>query len=63
MPAKTRRCPQCGKPAAVSGDPAAPFCSKRCKLNDLARWLGGDYCISTPLGGGFLPPDPDENDG
>ncbi|MGM0576624.1 MAG: DNA gyrase inhibitor YacG [Myxococcota bacterium] len=23
-----------------------PFCSKRCKLVDLGRWLGGDYVIA-----------------
>jgi endogenous inhibitor of DNA gyrase (YacG/DUF329 family) len=22
-----------------------PFCSERCKLADLGRWLGGDYRI------------------
>jgi endogenous inhibitor of DNA gyrase (YacG/DUF329 family) len=23
-----------------------PFCSERCKLQDLARWLDGDYRIA-----------------
>jgi endogenous inhibitor of DNA gyrase (YacG/DUF329 family) len=32
-------CAMCGKPA---GPAFLPFCSKRCKLRDLARWLGGD---------------------
>jgi endogenous inhibitor of DNA gyrase (YacG/DUF329 family) len=22
-----------------------PFCSKRCRLIDLKRWLGEEYCI------------------
>jgi hypothetical protein len=27
-------------------DPAwQPFCSERCKLADLGRWLGGEYRI------------------
>jgi uncharacterized protein len=27
-------------------DPAArPFCSERCKLQDLARWVDGAYCV------------------
>lgn len=25
-----------------------PFCSKRCKLVDLGKWLGGEYKISRP---------------
>lgn len=26
-----------------------PFCSKRCKTIDLAKWLNEEYRISTPL--------------
>ena len=44
------RCPICKKP--VSDDPPAdgaksyfPFCSERCKLIDLGRWLEGRYQI------------------
>jgi endogenous inhibitor of DNA gyrase (YacG/DUF329 family) len=44
------RCPICRKP--VSDDPPAdgaknyfPFCSERCKLIDLGRWLEGRYQI------------------
>jgi endogenous inhibitor of DNA gyrase (YacG/DUF329 family) len=44
-------CALCGKPV----DPEFhPFCSKRCKLRDLARWLGADepYVIpGEPLAG------------
>ncbi|HIE26183.1 TPA: DNA gyrase inhibitor YacG [Candidatus Poribacteria bacterium] len=29
--------------------PNFPFCSKRCKLIDLNRWLNEDYRISIPL--------------
>jgi hypothetical protein len=28
-----------------------PFCSERCKLVDLGRWLAGDYRISGPPAG------------
>ncbi len=35
-----RRCAICGRPV----DPAhAPFCSRRCRLVDLGRWLGEAY--------------------
>ena len=43
------RCPICKQPVA---DPPAsdapgtyPFCSERCKLIDLGRWLDGKYQI------------------
>jgi endogenous inhibitor of DNA gyrase (YacG/DUF329 family) len=45
------RCPICGKPVQPPGDrdKAAnsffPFCSDRCKLIDLGRWLDGKYRI------------------
>ncbi|MFW5679045.1 MAG: DNA gyrase inhibitor YacG [Pseudomonadota bacterium] len=40
--ASTQRCPTCGRPS----DPALkPFCSKRCRDVDLARWLTGAYAI------------------
>jgi len=40
------RCPVCRRPAAPRGDGSAfPFCSPRCKLVDLGRWLGEEYRI------------------
>ena len=39
-------CPICRQPAATAPtNPAFPFCSDRCKVVDLSRWLGGDYAI------------------
>jgi endogenous inhibitor of DNA gyrase (YacG/DUF329 family) len=49
------KCSICGKQFEFSyqlGDqlpPYFPFCSKRCKLIDLNKWLNEDYRISTPL--------------
>jgi endogenous inhibitor of DNA gyrase (YacG/DUF329 family) len=45
------RCPTCRAP--VARDPARPnklfpFCSERCHLVDLGRWLGEDYRIPGP---------------
>jgi uncharacterized protein len=45
-------CPICRKPVAIP-DPSGtaghsslfPFCSDRCKLIDLGRWLDGKYQI------------------
>lgn len=36
-------CPICQKPSAQE---AKPFCSKRCKDVDLARWFGGRYAVA-----------------
>jgi endogenous inhibitor of DNA gyrase (YacG/DUF329 family) len=51
-------CPICKKPVTPRDDPKSPnpffpFCSDRCKLIDLGRWLGGKYQIPVEL---------DEND-
>jgi uncharacterized protein len=46
-------------------DPAwRPFCSERCKLADLARWLSEDYRIpdDTPHELPDATPDRDDND-
>jgi len=48
--AKPPCCPICG--IAVPGHwqdyPEYPFCTRRCKLIDLGRWLSEDYKIPTP---------------
>jgi hypothetical protein len=38
------KCPICGRPSLAE---LRPFCSKRCKDEDLSRWLGGGYRIPT----------------
>ena len=43
-------CPICRKPVAEPGpdEPMGnfPFCSDRCKLIDLGRWIDGKYQVS-----------------
>jgi uncharacterized protein len=40
------KCPVCGKDApARAVNRAFPFCSERCKLVDLGKWLGEEYRI------------------
>jgi len=51
------RCPICGKPfevATIEDLPGFPFCSERCKLVDLGRWIDGAYAIPAAP-----EPDPD----
>lgn len=43
------RCPTCKKKGPWFEGPYGPFCSERCKLIDLGRWLGEEYRISEPL--------------
>ena len=52
-------CPVCGKPAT---EERKPFCSARCAMVDLGRWLGGTYRIAAETGDD--PEDaPDEDSG
>jgi endogenous inhibitor of DNA gyrase (YacG/DUF329 family) len=42
------RCPICGKGFEIdqlADLPSFPFCSDRCKLVDLGRWIDGAYTI------------------
>jgi endogenous inhibitor of DNA gyrase (YacG/DUF329 family) len=45
-----------------------PFCSERCKMADLGRWLGGEYRVPVDDPDGEAPPltgntdDDDETD-
>jgi len=45
MPNPPKKCPLCGKPAAIGH---APFCSRGCKDRDLLKWLGDGYAIPGP---------------
>jgi len=66
MPVPVRaRCPTCKVPvpAQPRERPADfPFCSERCRLLDLHRWLNEDYRIPVrerPPGGADEDPDPE----
>jgi uncharacterized protein len=61
----TGTCPICGKPAVTRH---RPFCSHRCALIDLGRWLGGNYRVPARDGEGNeeeeeTPPALDEDEG
>ncbi|MCZ7647225.1 MAG: DNA gyrase inhibitor YacG [Planctomycetota bacterium] len=46
------RCPRCGKRyrfVSLARHKPFPFCSSRCRNEDLGRWMRGDYVISSPL--------------
>ena len=39
------KCPTCSKPVDWKDNPARPFCSERCQLVDLGRWVEGEYRV------------------
>ncbi len=46
------KCPICERTMDLQGPkewPSRPFCSPRCKLVDLGRWLDGRYRIEAPI--------------
>ncbi len=60
------QCPQCGKEIKETNQACKPFCSDRCKLIDLGKWISGEYriaAVETDEGNGDdleAPPDPEE---
>lgn len=49
------KCPKCSKPVEWKDNPFRPFCSERCKLVDLGRWVSEEYSVPGPP----LPQEPD----
>jgi uncharacterized protein len=49
------KCPICGKPVEWKENTYRPFCSERCKLIDLGRWVNEEYQVpgeSAPIAEG-----------
>ena len=45
------KCPTCGKGfevATLDDLPSFPFCTERCRLVDLGRWIDGAYAVPGP---------------
>ena len=43
------KCPTCKKRGDWFAGEYGPFCSHRCKLIDLGKWLGEEHAVSEPL--------------
>lgn len=39
------KCPTCSKPVEWEGNLFRPFCTERCKLIDLGRWVDEEYRV------------------
>jgi len=42
------RCPVCDALVDLAKTPTVPFCSDRCRLIDLGRWLDEAYAVPEP---------------
>jgi endogenous inhibitor of DNA gyrase (YacG/DUF329 family) len=60
------QCPQCGKEIENPKQAWRPFCSERCKLIDLGKWISGQFRIAgeeqdeSEGGSAALPNSPEE---
>lgn len=52
------RCPICRKPTNSETDKDFPFCSERCRLQDLGNWASEKYQVSEPALDEFESPEP-----
>ena len=52
------KCPTCGKPVEWKDNPFRPFCTERCQLVDLGKWVEGEYRVP----GELLPQEKAEHD-
>jgi endogenous inhibitor of DNA gyrase (YacG/DUF329 family) len=48
MPRKIK-CPGCGEECDYEGNPFRPFCSERCRLIDLGKWISGNYRVTSTM--------------
>lgn len=56
-----KKCPTCNKPVEWQDNPFRPFCSERCQLVDLSKWVSEEYCVpGRPVSGDTF--DDDENE-
>ncbi len=61
MAAAPPTCSICDNPLPTDGPELRhrPFCSSRCKLVDLSRWLGEEYRVAGPRAGDGAELDPE----
>jgi endogenous inhibitor of DNA gyrase (YacG/DUF329 family) len=55
-PTRSIKCPTCKKAGDWFADKYGPFCSHRCKLVDLGKWLDEENRISEPMRPEHLEP-------
>lgn len=61
------KCPTCNKEVKWQDNPFRPFCTERCKLVDLSKWVSEEYRVpgkaipAEPTGDGEDRQGPDSN--
>jgi endogenous inhibitor of DNA gyrase (YacG/DUF329 family) len=53
-----KKCPTCNKQVEWQDNPFRPFCSERCQLVDLGKWVSEEYRVP----GQRVPGEPVEDD-
>jgi endogenous inhibitor of DNA gyrase (YacG/DUF329 family) len=43
------RCPICKRSTDSATNPEFPFCSERCRVQDLGNWAAEKYVVSDPI--------------
>ena len=59
------KCPTCRRVSVKDGNKVFPFCSERCQLIDLGRWLEEEYRVPDEhdvSGGGVESSNPQSDD-
>lgn len=55
------KCPTCNKHVEWENNPFRPFCSERCKLVDLSKWVSEEYRVpGRPVPGEAVEEDEDQ---
>lgn len=59
----TKKCPICKEGVAPRTDNKAwPFCSNRCRMIDLSKWINEEYRVPASISERRLNPDVDEHE-
>jgi endogenous inhibitor of DNA gyrase (YacG/DUF329 family) len=53
-----KKCPTCNRQVEWQNNPFRPFCSERCKLVDLDKWVSDEYRVP----GRAVPGEPIDDD-
>ena len=53
-----KQCPSCNREVQWQANPFRPFCSERCKLLDLGKWVSEEYRVP----GKPVPTEPSSED-
>ena len=53
-----KQCPSCNREVQWQTNPFRPFCSERCKLLDLGKWVSDEYRVP----GKPVPTEPSSED-